>query len=316
MDPLKHDLDLPLAAACYPAGFPVHLVTNSRDVLDAAAEAWGMYEAPEFATQPLEIRIAVLPEGDVAATPVFRNQARLFSIVSDPHNHAVCESRCLSGFAFVSEKTAGHHRKLREYFLEAMVYTLLAQRYVVPVHAACVARNGSGVLLSGPSEAGKSTLAFGCARAGWTYVGDDATWLLAGADAADRMAIGRSHVVRFREDAPRVFPELADYVARERPNGKISIEVPLADFPQIRTARRCPVACVVFLDRRPGAAPAIWKIPPEEMMERLLADMPSYEEDVNAMYARTVGRLAEVPSYGIRYGSLGDAIRLLAGLVV
>ena len=205
--------------------------------------------------------------------------------------------------------------KLRVYFLEGMVYMLLAQRYVVPMHAASVARNASGILLCGHSEAGTSTLADGCARAGWTYVADDCTWLLPGADAGDRLAIGRSHLVHFRDDAPRLFPELETYAARTRPNGKLSIEVPLADFPQIRTSRRCRVDSVVFLDRCAGTSPAIWPITSEEMMERLMGDMNSDGEEVNAMYEKTVRRLAEVPSYRMRYEGLDEAIGLLAKLV-
>ncbi|HYW42175.1 MAG TPA: hypothetical protein VE959_04920 [Bryobacteraceae bacterium] len=313
-DPMLHDIDLRSKAVFYPAGFPVNIATNSRDVLEAAAESWGMYAAPEFATAPLEIRVIVQPEGGLAETPQYRTQGQLFSAISDRHNFAAFDSKSMSGFSVVSQRTAAHHLALRMHFLEGMVYMLLAQRYVVPMHAACLARNGSGVLLCGRSSAGKSTLAYGCARAGWTYVADDCTWLLP--DSEDRVAVGRSHIVRFRDDAPRLFPELEGYVTHQYPNGKLTIEVPLADFPRIRTAWRCPVDRVVLLDRQGGGAPRIEKVCSEAMVERLLGDMPSYGEEVNSMYARTLGRLLTVPAFSMRYQTLDDAMSLLAELAI
>src|ERR1039457_4994076 len=169
---------------------------------------------------------------------------------------------------FISERTAGDHAWFRYYFLETMVYMLLAQRYIVPVHAACVAHDGSGVLLCGWSGAGKSTLAFACARAGWTFIGDDSTWLLPGME--DRAAVGRPHLARFREDAPQLFPELEGSVARARPNGKLTIEVPLSAFPHIRTASRCQVGCVVLLNRQGGGGAEAEAIPTSEIVERLI----------------------------------------------
>ncbi len=37
-DPLLRDLELPLTATFHPVGFPLRLATNSRDVMEAAAE--------------------------------------------------------------------------------------------------------------------------------------------------------------------------------------------------------------------------------------------------------------------------------------
>ncbi len=311
-DPLLHDIELRFAVEHYPAGFRLNLVTNSQDILEAAAESWGMYRAPEFETPPLSLRVVVQPEGGVAPPPVFRSQGRLFSIVSDRDSFAALDSASLSGFCFLSAAIAADHAALRFYFLESSVYVLLSQRYIVPLHAACVARNGSGVLLCGPSGAGKSSLAFACARAGWTYISDDATWLLP--DTRDRMAIGKSHVARFRHDAPSLFPELEGYAARAR-NGKLTLEVPTADFPQLCTSRRAPIGCLVLLDRRAGSAARARQISSSEVVESLLNDMPVYEREVNSMYARTVRKLAAVPAYTLSYESLDDAIRLLSELV-
>ena len=312
LDPQLRHLDLPLRASFYPLGFQLDLATNSRDVIDAAAECWAP-DTLEFERPPMEIRVIVRPDGVLAPQPSFRSQGHLYSVVSDADNFAVADLQSLFAYVCVSEQTAGDHAWLRWFFVESLGYTLLAQRYLVPVHAACVGRNGSGVLLCGPSGAGKSTLSFACARAGWTYIADDCTWLLPGSD--DRMAFGRSRQVRLRVDAPRLFPELAGWAERARPNGKLAMEVPLCEFPHIRTSARCAVRGLVFLDRQSGAGARAETLPPDEAVGTLLHDSPSYGAEVDALRERTLDRLTAVPSYRLRYDSLNDGIELLSHLL-
>jgi hypothetical protein len=309
-DPLLHDVELPLTGTYSAQGFPIEIATNSRDVLEAAAESWGMYQR-EFDREIVEVRIIVQPQGDLAPEPEFRAQRHYFSIVADRGNYAFYDSSAMFAWCLVSAKTAGDHAWFRYHFLETMVYMLLAQRYIVPVHAACVARDGSGVLLCGWSGAGKSTLAFACARAGWTFVGDDSTWLL---PEEDRGAVGRPHVARLRGDASQLFPELEGYARSASPNGKLTIEVPLSAFPNIRTASRCRIGCVVMLNRDGGGGAMAEAIPASEIVERLIGDMPSYGGEVRALVEKTARKLLSVPAYRLTYGPLDEAVKALGEL--
>ena len=189
---------------------------------------------------------------------------------------------------------------------------LLTQRYVVSLHAACVARDDAGILLCGKSGAGKSTLSFACARAGFTYLADDCTWILPG----ERTAIGKPHQVRFRHDAARHFPEVEGYLASAsaRPSGKLSIELPTSLFPGMVTAGRTPVRCLVFPDREGGGPARIERMSSEDAVTLLLADLPSYGAEVNAMHETTVRSLAALPAWRLTYRALDDAIRLLSEL--
>jgi hypothetical protein len=306
-DPLLHEIDLALSARQYPLGFPLQICTNSHEVLRAAQVAWGSHR-PAFDRQPLQIRAVVQEEGSaVESPPAFRSQGRQIAIVYDRDNFAVCDAASRTAWCFVSQRTAADDRAFRFHFLEAMAYLLLCQSYAVPVHAACIAREGSGLLLCGPSASGKSTLAFACARAGWTFVCDDATWLVV--DAEDRTAIGNSHQARFREDAPRFFPELAGYAVLQRPNGKLSLEVPTADFPQISTATECSIGGLVLLDR--GGSARLESLRPEAVVRQLLCDMPSYGPEVREMYERTLSRLEGLPAWSMGYTTLEEALCLL-----
>ncbi len=310
-DPLLGETELPFADVFHPLGFRLDLASNSRGVLEAASEAWGLYAA-EFACEPVRLRVIVQPEGGLAPEPCFRAQGTLFAVVSDRDNFGTFDSGAFSGFCVVSAATAAHHAWFRWSFLESIVYMLLTQRYVVPIHAACIARGERGVLLCGPSGAGKSTLAYACARTGWTYVCDDATLLLAG--AADRMAIGRPHQVRFREDAPKLFPELAGRAVKLRPNGRLAMEVPMSALPEIRTASRCRIEQIVFLDRRAGAQAEARPVGGTAAVESLLADMPSYGPEVNALHESTLRQLERVPAWRMRYEGLEEGIALLSDL--
>ena len=310
-DPLLRDIELPCQAMFYPAGFPLHLSTNSHHVLEAANESWRYWER-EFDVEPITFRVVIGPEGDLAGEPVFRMQEHLLHVVSDAHNFGAADTRALFAALHLSEKTAADHGWLRWFYLEAMAYFLLSQRYVAAVHAACVARDGAGLMLCGKSSSGKSTLAFACARAGWTYVADDCIWLLP--ESTDRIAIGKPHQVRFRHDAPLLFPELAGYVARTRPNGKLSIEVPTSLFPGMATAKRAPIAGLVFLDRENAGAPHAEPMASQDAVDLLLRDMPSYGPEVNAMHERTLGALRDVPAWRMRYRTVEEGVGLLAGI--
>ena len=308
-DPLLHEIELPLRAEYHPVGFPMKLASNSRHVIAAADSAWGCYE-PQFSRPPLSIHVVVQPDGPLTESPVFRSQGELLTIVSDRHNFGAYDANSLFGYCFVSEATAAHHLRLRMHFLEAMTYSLLAQTYAMPMHAAAVIRGDSGFLLCGQSGAGKSTLSYACARAGWTFVSDDATWLPV--DCESRTVIGAPRHARFREDAPRLFPELARYPAAERPNGKPTVEAAMADLPGICTAATARVDHFIFLDRTAGARGRITPVATEEALERIVAESASYGERVRQMYERTVAGLRGVAAWRLEYETLEQALRLLS----
>jgi len=307
-DPLLCNVDLPLRREYHPVGFRLNLATNARDVIDATDECWRDYGA-EFACEPMEFRVVVEAGGDLASQPSFRMQRQLLSVVSDAHNFAAVDLNSQLACIYVSKATAADHNLLRWFFVESIAYMLLAQRYMAPLHAASVARQGTAILLCGASGAGKSTLSFAAACAGWTFLSDDCTWLLAG--GSDATAVGKPHQVRFRYDAPGLFPRLADYAASERPNGKIGIEVPMRAFPEIRTALRCRVGGMAWLDRRRGARPATEPVEPAEVTRQLLNSC-TYGEKVDAMHERATRRLLDLPACRLGYESLDDGLRLLS----
>jgi hypothetical protein len=314
-DPLQQEIALPFRRTYYPFGFRLDLASNSREVLEAAAENWGMYEAMDDAMYhaddpPLTVRVLVQPGSELSPQPVHRLQGHLYSVVASRENYAVVDLDALFGYAWVTERTVADHAWFRWFYLEALVGTQLAQRHAVPMHAACLERNGVGVLLWGPSGMGKSTLAYACARAGWTFVADDATILPQ--NRRDCVVTGKPHQARFREDAPRLFPEFDGYATRARPTGKLSIEVPMTSLAGIRTAVQCEVKRLVFLDR--GKSAGLERMGVESALEQMMQDSRSQSEETQARHEKALRRLLHAPAYRLRYERLQDAIEALESL--
>jgi hypothetical protein len=233
------------------------------------------------------------------------------SIVADARNHAICDFSRGCAFAWVTRRVAEQGDFLRFHFLEAPVMTLLVAAHFAPIHGALVARHGVGVALLGDSLAGKSTLAYACARSGWTFVSDDATFLLR--NQPGRLAVGNSYSARFREHAKLLFPELENCRSQPKLNGAPGMEVPMADLP-VATASGCSIDHLVFL-RRGAAGPA--SIGPFDQASALawLEQGVMYGPgDVQESLRQAYRRLLNAGIWELHYSNLSDAVHLLEQL--
>jgi serine kinase of HPr protein (carbohydrate metabolism regulator) len=181
------------------------------------------------------------------------------------------------------------------------------------LHGAVVMRNGKGVMLTGDSFAGKSTLAYACARAGWTYVSDDAASLVRA--CADRFVVGDPHSIRFRPDAPELFPELSDHLATVRPNGKVAIEV-LTRQLGLTIAAAANIDHVVYLNREgaPQAA-TIGRLSKESVRDQLASYAVLGTQQVRREQFACYDRLLEAELWEMQYSDLDNAVARLERLV-
>ena len=251
---LRHVLDAPelsLRRTYYPLGFPAELRTNSAEMLAEAEEKWGKFEK-RFDTETIQVDIHVVETDSTECPPApwCRIMQPLVVTVSDSDNYSISDiSRNRTQMTL---STAGLRNKpyLRCFFMDSIVGCHLATRHATPVHAACVALEGSGVLLCGDSGAGKSTLSYACARSGWTYVTDDCSFLLN--SGTKRLVTGNCHQVRFRPSAAEFFPEVRGLEITPRAVGKPSIELPTAPMTHMMLAQSAKIDFIVFLNRRTG----------------------------------------------------------------
>ena len=307
--PLHIDMELPLRKSFYPLGFSVEILTNEPTVLAAAEESFGH---GRFTREPtgLEIRVGVSrhPGRGCPPEPVRRTFNHMYSLVADGGNQALLDLNTGANFIWLTTVAVKNRLYLRSNFLEKAVYLLLGASVVTDLHAACVGRNGKGILLFGDSGAGKSSLAYACARAGWTFTSDDTSYLINNS-AAPRV-IGHCHRVRFRPSAKVLFPELEDRAISPRMEGKPSIEVPTGELPVEHVAAEAAVEAIVFLNRRPGARGELVRLPIGTARHRIGQGLFS-AGDVRARHERILQTLDDVPAYELHYEDLHDGMRAL-----
>jgi hypothetical protein len=308
------NVELPLCATFFPLGFPVEIATNSAAVLAAAEQSWRMFR-PQFDHPPLRFELGVTEDkpttADLPPAPVCRVRGNLLTTVADDRNFIVCDLK--SGFAFgwVTRSAVESPLYLRYHFLETAVLAMLSMLRATALHAACVAPYGRGMLLCGDSGAGKSSLAFAGARSGWTYISDDSSYLPLGRH--DRLVVGNSHQIRFRDSGVQLFPELEGRSITPRVTGKPSIEVSTLEFPELITSDSACVDYIVFLNRRNAATPGLHPFSGEAALRWFLeASLLS----VGAAAEAAVRNLVGIEVFELRYTDLDWAVERLEQLAL
>jgi hypothetical protein len=320
-DPLKALQVFPYRQTFYPLGFPLELETTSPDVLAAANQSWGdqslITPAHAVAATPaLKLRLGVTPSLSAPCAPcppstVLSAHGHLLSIVADQENSAVCDLSAGQAFAWVTQSALANPAYLRYHFLEAIALCLLSATHVTPLHGACVSLNGKGILLCGHSGAGKSTLAYACARAGWTFTSDDASYLLW--NHPRPTVRGNAHQLRFRPSARTLFPEIAGHPLTPRTQGKPSIEIPTRTFPHLILAPESPIHAIVFLHRQPDAEASLSLLPYEHVAP-YLEDTLFPLESVRRNQTPALRSLFSIPACRLNYDQLAPAIACLETL--
>lgn len=307
-DALLSDMELPLRKVFYPLGYPVEIITNDSAVLQAASESFGHARLSRSGVA-LQLRFGIAQAGsECPPEPTRRQYNHLFSLVADVDNQALLDLKSGSSFAWLTKATVLNRLYFRYNFLEKVVYLMLGASVVTDLHAACVGNNGKGILLFGDSGAGKSSLAYACARAGWIYTSDDTSYLIN--DSVLPRVIGHSHRIRFRPSAKALFPELKRFELTPRLEGKPSIEVAISDLPIAHAAAETGVHAIVYLNRLPSAAGSLVTLPRGTATHRACRDLYTAGE-IRAKHKTVLEVLSSVPTYELRYCDLDQGIRAL-----
>ena len=318
MQPLdfsRHEIDAPalsLHKMFYPLGFPAEVRTNCTGVLEIMEELWGKFER-QHDTEPIlaDVHVVEGSSTECPPAPVYRYMAPLLLGVADGDNYCVSDLQRSKSQITIS-RAAIQSKLYAGYFLLGSPVTHVATRFTTPVHAGCVALDGKGVLLCGDSGAGKSTLSYACARAGWTFISDDGSFVIN--DREDRMVTGDCHRVRFRPTTAELFPELEGLEITPRAAGKPSIELPTAPMPHMSCAQNAQVDYIVFVNRYSGGAQELRpyrKDVARYAMQQTFYGLPEVRKKNN----QTIERLLEAEVFELRYTELDWGIDRLQRLV-
>jgi hypothetical protein len=309
----EESTELPLREMFYPYGFPIEVLTDSAEVLEIASEQWGMFQK-KHSTEPVRIHMYVSEGGsaDCPPPPTYRFKWPLLLTFADEDNFMIADLEHNYTQITVTSGAMRYKHFVGALFLAAAPGPHLSVRYITPVHGACVALEGHGVMFCGESGAGKSSLSYACARAGWTYVCDDASFLLN--SGTDRTVLGACHQVRFRATAAELFPELQGHEITPRLLGKPSIELPTTFFPKMVCAPSAQVDFIVFLNRRSGGSPELRPYS-KDLARRAMRQTLYGPPKSLALGYETIERLLALDVHELCYTDLDWAIERLHKLV-
>jgi hypothetical protein len=314
-DPMSARVELSFNQTFYPLGFPLEVETNSEEILTAVAESWHGF-VKLFDTPPFRFRVFVheSSSSDCPPRPTPRIQEHLASSIADRDNFSISDFAQGISTIWLSTAALAHRSYLRYFFLESAALLQISASYTTPIHAACVDLEGCGVLLCGDSGAGKSTLSYACAQAGWTYVTDDASYLLN--SRQDRLVVGNCNQARFRPTAQQFFPELTDReITRRGEVGKPSIELRTTSMRHIATSHLSRVNYVVFLNRREVKRQELIPFPVKVARHSMLQRLFSLPETMRTQRSM-IDRLLSSGALELRYNDLGWAVGRLGRLAV
>jgi hypothetical protein len=315
LDFSRHEVDAPallLKKIFYLFGFPAEVSTNCAEVLEIMEDLWGKFEK-QHDTEPILVDVHVVEGSSMECPPIptYRFMTPLHMVVADGDNYCVNDLQRSKSQITIS-RAAIQNRLYAGYFLLGTPATHVATRFTTPVHAGCVSLDGSGVLLCGDSGAGKSTLSYACARAGWTYVTDDGSFVIN--DREDRMVTGDCHRVRFRPPTAELFPELKGLEITPRATGKPSIELATAPMSHMRCVQNAQVDYIVFVNRHSGGPQELR--PYRKDVARYAIQQVFYgTPEMRVKHNGTIERLLEAEVFELRYTELGWGVERLQRLV-
>ena len=316
LDFTRHPIEVPaltLEGIFHPLGFPTLIRTNHPAILRHAQESWGAFEK-SFDTEPVRVDIHVQESAltECPSEPVYKILQPLLVWVADRENYAIADMSSGLTRVVVSQAALRHPLYLRYFFVEPAALGQISARLGTAIHGGCVALGGTGVLLCGDSGAGKSTLSYACARAGWEYIADDASYLVTAEQC--RRVVGNCHTVRLRPSATALFPELAGLAVTPRAAGKPSIELHTDALPGLQPRRSACVGYIVFLNRSiagPTQLVPFRRDVARQYLRQTLAGPP----DTLAAHHMALERLLTAEIFELRYTELTPAIDRLRHLV-
>lgn len=236
----------------------------------------------------------------------------------DAANFALLAPAARAGLVAISRRMLAHPYHARYELLEFAVFTLAARvQQLVPLHAACVAHRGRGLLLMGASGAGKTTLALECLLQGFDFVSEDSTFV-----ASPRLlATGVANYLHLRPDALGFVrdPAAAAWIRRapliRRRSGVAKLELDLRHPRCTLAPRACHTAAIVLLSRRPaGRGAQLRPLGTGEARRRLAAAQPYAAHQ--AGWEPFVARLSRLPVFELRRGAHpADAVPGLRALL-
>jgi hypothetical protein len=303
---------LPLHADLLIAGAHCSLATNSDEIL-AGVSRWQCPSLPRSArTFDLELLLdPSLPNvRDVKSQTHFRGLHHLVFATIGSYEVFAFDLLRRRVVGAVSQASAADTEFWNSHWLPITIGVMGTTVGVIPLHSACLDRDGQALLLAGNSGAGKSTLSVALARAGFSLIADD--WSYISREDENLTAHGLSAPVKLLPDAVRHFPELNTRTPKMWFNGELAFELPHEEIcsTHAKPATESRPRWLLFLERTPAPGCDFSPISAadarnffESSAERLPTQLPA----ASAARSATIHAVANCPAWRVRTGDSPQA---------
>ncbi|HTV86722.1 MAG TPA: serine kinase [Dyella sp.] len=284
-DPFGERLRLPFCTRKHILGGRFLFESDSVALLHVVEQAYGKLPAHQLPGPAQAFRIELrLATRDVASAseppPVQAHSGGgVLCGIMDASNYTVLMPEQRRALVVASQDMLRRPYHLRYELIEFAVFTLASRGLgLVPLHGACVGRNGRGVLLLGASGAGKSTLALHSLLHGLDFLAEDAVFV----QPDSLRATGAANYLHLQADALRWVQDLrmrqwiSESPVIRRRSGVEKFEVDLRLGHGHLTGAPPEIVAAVFVGNQPtgDASALLQRMPEHDVAARLAHDQP------------------------------------------
>lgn len=235
--------------------------------------------------------------------PHFRGMHHIVVASFGVANVFVFDLRRRVGTAKVSETVAHDVEFWHRTLLPIMAGTLGATIDLLPLHSACLSRDGFGMLIAGESGAGKSTLAVALAQRNFDYISDD--WTYCTVASGTLTAHGTAARVKLLPDAGRHFTQLSGHQTHISMNGELAFEVPVEQAFGARLERQCTPRLLIFYcrtDRLDSHFTPLDSLAARRYMESNVERLPTQLAEASDVRSSLMDAVATLPCWKFECG--------------
>src|SRR5580704_5225669 len=252
-DFLCKDAATPLCEHYTAAGAVCSFSTNWEPILEAARRSFLPIE-----TAPVSVDLSVRFWVDYAALtqppwpkPYVRGLDHLVFAGFESGSSMLADLRTSRVIGRFSMGMASDTAYWRTVIFPVLLSVLAGSLGLVELHASCLARDDRGLILIGPSQSGKSTLAMALTEAGFRFLSDDR--IFCSRRRGKLLAWGMPRPLKLRREAAAWFQQFSEREPTDVQNGeRVFLWEPNQRFAQHRSPE-CEPQNLVFLERRQSA---------------------------------------------------------------
>jgi len=316
-DPFGENVPLNFRARLHVLGAEFDVRSADAILLSIAREAFDGLPQYRLATDRRRLRLDLVATRDrvpsqmteVPPSPLLSSGATLLCSHIDAANFAIVNLASRTALVCASPAMLEHSYHLRYELIEFAALTLATRvQSLVPLHAACVGEQQTGLLLMGASGAGKSTVCLHAMNRGMQILSEDGSFVFPG----EMRIVGVPNFLHLRPDSLKFLEpgELKSRIAGSpqicRRSGVRKIEVDIRKLGGKLAPSDLALRATVFLSPRSADRhPLLIPLDRKTAIDRLRSEQPYAAASEG--WGDFERRIADLPAFELRRGNHPDA---------